>query len=704
MKIFKIVRSASVLALSAVAGVSCVNEDYNLGKPIDLTVNVEGDIALPLVKNTEFITIGDLLKDDALAENIVLVPYDGSQEPAAPDSKGYYMLKVDGTEPVRASFGTLDLDIDDAIKDLAEPFTEEKVLGATTAVDLRNVAPGAEAVLNAAGLSAEIDVIGRTPAEIKLAIAAAKKALADASLAFDESKIVYPKQSLFINGIGDRAMLIEIDVPVPPVVRDVRQLTLDADMIINIGPDINELTIREGFVVEFPQELTIEAGAAADGWEVKDGHILRFTRDFDVSSGSKLMVKIKKIKGVSLQEGVDGRRLKFDGTVDVTGNTEWNVEKILAEPSMQNTPILKNLTFKTVISFDSIVPGEAEVKLDLDAALRDAGGIEDQEIILGSFLPENISRDDIVLDLYNPVILLSVQNDSPVDASLNAVVNGFDADGKPVPGGQADLSGKIRVRANTSPAEQPAVQQFALSRRELTSGSLAQGVNVVVPELGALLAGLPEKLTVSDIGLQAEGDDYITVDLAAYSAKELAFDCSYGVRVPLAFGEDFRIKYALNRIEDLNSYFSQDAGNEDGEENNTKIDLRELYLDLDIANSLPIALGLEVMPVDIDGNVMGDDIRIEITYTNESGVQEVLSGKPDGLDMKAADTRVSVVIVPESPEALETLDALDIFIAGNAGQAAGVALSNAHGFRVTNARARIVGGVAIDNGTVNLFE
>lgn len=69
----RIAVAASAL-MSAVAIVSCVNADYDLSKPIDMTVAVDGDISMPLIKNSEFITVGELLKDTDLGENIELVP------------------------------------------------------------------------------------------------------------------------------------------------------------------------------------------------------------------------------------------------------------------------------------------------------------------------------------------------------------------------------------------------------------------------------------------------------------------------------------------------------------------------------------------------------------------------------------------------------------------------------------------------------
>ena len=48
---------------------SCVNQDYDLSKPIDTSINIKGDISLP-IGSSEFIKIGDFLKIEEGAQGI----------------------------------------------------------------------------------------------------------------------------------------------------------------------------------------------------------------------------------------------------------------------------------------------------------------------------------------------------------------------------------------------------------------------------------------------------------------------------------------------------------------------------------------------------------------------------------------------------------------------------------------------------------
>lgn len=716
MRSSRIAVAAIVTSVSAMSVVSCVNEAYDLRKPIDLTVKVDGDISVPLIKNSEFITIGALLKDKSLGDNIVLVPFDNSQDPDNPDTKGYYMLKVLGEAPIEGSFGELNLNLNEGL-DTPEPLIINHSLGANTEIDFKNIVSADkraefEAALAAEGLSGEIDVVGKTPKDIKSTIDKVKSALYKANIPFDESKITYPTITIPVNGTDSNAMPIDIDTDVPSIVKEIGQISLDAAMKFSLGPDFGKVTLEKGFKIDFPTEINVEpAGGKTDsGWEVRDGHTIFFKDDFDVYNNTVLDLKITGINNVEIQSGPTGNRLKLSKKISVEGTAVCDVKKIMDDPAVADEQIQNTVRFKAQISFDTFKLGNVEVKLDLDAAIAEAGGIDDQEIVLGDILPKEISRNDITLDLDNPIIRLSIKNDSPLEASLKAEIDAFDADGNSVLDSPIDLAGKINIKANEN-ATQPAVEQrFAISRKGL--GELSDEWNIPaandipVPELGTLIQKLPNKIAIRNIGMENNDKDFSVVDFGPYSgpvAKGLGFSCEYEVRAPLAFGNELNIRYALDPIKDLNKTLNPDSNSEDG--NNLKINLKELHLDLTIANSLPLALGIEVTPLNLEGKPIGkDEIVVDINFSNRANTNEILSGKAVGNVTEPQNTDVAIVIAPKSIEVLKVLDGLEIIITGNAGDTAGIALSNTHGFQITNAKARITGGVEMDNGTINLFE
>ncbi|MBO5194258.1 MAG: hypothetical protein J6B62_05125, partial [Bacteroidales bacterium] len=436
---------------------------------------------------------------------------------------------------------------------------------------------------------------------------------------------------------------------------------------------------------------------------LSEGHIITFTEDTQVKN-NVLAMKIKEINHIpdgSFSGGKGNQVLNITDNVTVEGNVVADLKSFFNE----SKPVPSKVSMRMKIDVGKPEIGNVYVKLDLDAGL---GGedVEDQVIELGKLLPEEISENDITLDLDNPISLLSVVNDSPIAVSLKATVDAYNAENVSVLDQKISLDDKLHIKANTDGGE-PVTQMFAVSRKGL--GEALEGEfgvspenNVTVPEIGTLIQRLPDKIAISDIGFdQAGRDEFICINLNEYRARELSCSCNYELRAPLAFGEDLDIRYAFEPIKDLNKNFRPSDGTEDSD---LKINLNELHLDFTVANSLPLALGIEVYPIDTDGNrIDSGDLKVDIRFSNAAGIDGILSGRTSGDDTEAQVTDVAIVISPESAAVLERLDGLEIYLTGNAGHAAGTPLNNKQGLKITDAGIRIVGGVEMNNGTVELF-
>lgn len=659
--------------LSVSAAVSCVNEDYDLRKPIDLTIGVTGDISMPLIKNSEFVTVGELLKDTDLGDNIILVPFDRNQDPDAPETRCYYMLSVKGSpdDAFGASFGKLEIDMQEFA---FEPFIVNVSMAGKT--------------ITAPGLGQQ-DLAGMSPAKFK-----------EYYDQFGDALILPEAEARIPEGEG---MPIEIDTPVPDVIDDISRIEFDADMTLALVIDYGAVTVPKGFRIVFPDYITLEKNSQDRSWTLSEGHIITFSEDTQVKDDA-LALKIRAINHIpdgSFSGSKGNQVLRITDNVKVEGSVIADLKSFFNE----TRPVPSKISMSMRIDVGEPEIGNVYVKLDLDAGLG-GEGVEDQVIELGQLLPEEISENDITLDLDNPIILLSVVNDSPIAASLRATVDAYNAEDVSVLDQKIILDNKLYIRANTDGGE-PVTQVFAVSRKGL--GEALEGEfgvspedDVLVPEIGTLIQKLPNKIAINNIGFtQADRDEFICVNLNEYKDKELACTCNYELRAPLAFGENLDIRYAFEPIKDLNKNFRPSDGTEDSD---LKINLNELHLDFTVANSLPLALGIEVYPIDTDGNrIDSGDLKVDIRFSNAAGIDGILSGRTSGDDTEAQVTDVAIVISPESAAVLERLDGLEIYLTGNAGHAAGTPLNNKQGLKITDAGIRIVGGVEMNNGTVELF-
>lgn len=666
MRMSRIVVAVSLMVSAAVIA-SCVNEDYDLNKPIDMTVGVNADISMPLIKNSKFITVKDLLGDTELGDNMVLIPFEEGEDPENPETDGYYMLKLEAENPISANFGILDFDID--FKNFASEKTYVRVDLTDKSINIPDIG--------------NISLVGREPSELK------------GYYDLYGNQIELPEISANVSGTG---LPIDINTELPGIIEAIDRIGLEGDIALNLSLDYGEIIVSKGFTVGFPPYISLEKTGDDPAWELIDDHTIRFVQNCKVKNTDLPL----RITAIDVPDGaITGsaeKRLKIEDEVDIDG-------QIIADPLSfldETSPVPGSMSLSMTVNMNEVNMGEALVKLNLDAALEE-GGIGDQTIELGQILPEEIAKNEITLDIDNPVIILYVSNDSPLAASLNAGIDAFDADGNSVLGenNAIDLSGKVNVRANTAMDN---LQKIAISRKGYEDNTILTEDNIMIPTLGNLIKDLPEKIVISGIGIKPdeEADGFTHIDLSGLEkGKELTFSCDYEVRAPIAFGEELDIRYAFERITDLNKNFSSVNGT--GED--MKISLNKLQLDFKLANSLPIALGLEVTPIDLDGNpIEGKDLKVEIKFTDvideKKTFPEILSGKRNGNDTDPQETKITVLIEPESLQVLERLDGLDVVITGNSGDAAGIALSNMHGLQITDATVQIIGGVEMDPGNM----
>lgn len=702
---------AASLLIAAMAATSCVNEDYDLRKPIDLTVTVDGDISLPLVKNTEFITVGQLL-GDALEEggSIVSVPFGN-------EGKSYYMLsmKSDPDNPIYGDFGQLDFDIAGSFNNFTPlPLTVSTSLGNGLSIDLAqaigDLPPYVDIndILVAAGLgSTKIAIVGNTPGKINTIIETVSDELNRYGIAFKKENINYPEPiEINVNAKDNDAMPIDIATELPAIVGDIGEIEVGADLTFRLGPNFGKVVLKSGFKMNLPEKLHLKKLSQDKSWSLS-GSTIVFTEDFNVYENTELKLRITGIDGtdsVTPKPDGSGSDLIINEKISIEGIALCDVKELLEDPKIKDQVIVDPIAFKVeIVLGDEIAVGNVQVKLDFNAGLGDAA-IENQEIELGDILPDAISTEDIQLDIDNPIILLTISNNSPLEASLKAQVQGYDADGRPISGTDIDLAGLLDVDADTG--DRP--QKVAISRKGLTAEQreeweISDKNDIKISRLGNLMMELPHKITIEDIGIEpVGGDEFMNINLEDYSGKNLDFSCDYEVRAPLAFGEDLEIRYGLEPIKGLNKNFSSVT---ESEENGMKINLNDLHLNLSVLNSLPLALGLEVTPIDLEGNpIKSDDLKVEINFSNAENTQEILSGKRNGTDTETQKTDISILIAPKSIEVLEQFDGVEIFLVGNDGQAAGVALNDHHGVQITDVTVRILGGVEINGGNIELIK
>ena len=616
---------AASIVIACASG--CVNEQYDLSKGIDMTIGADVNISVP-VGSTEFIEIGDFLKIEESENNMIFMD----------ETTGDYYLSFAGKEPFSTTIEVPEINLGTTQSE------EVKVK-----LDIRENAQLKDFIGEPIGKDL-IDLIGRSEFEYDI-----------------------PPTT---------QMPIIIDEELPEQVKDIRKINLNTTIDFNFSITEGATSLSD-IVIAFPEFMTVEPAATQTDLTVKNGHEVTINDPLRIESGKQPSVSIiiKEIDFDKMPVGmgivsVDGKNRVIIGTdsqpvsVDVSGKIKIDLYDFSQVPA--EVGVIMD------ISLDQLVVGSAEVKIDASET------VEDQNIEVGE-LPEFLTSNNVVLDVYNPVIRLDVKNGSPLAASLDADINAFI-------GEESTLDSPIHIGANGNPGTKPISispntdASIFVSRRGEHDNPQPGDIDIAVPAIADLIKTVPEKLTISNIVVDADSDSYLSV-----SPGE-SYECAvaYGVSAWMAFGPDLLIEYSTD-IKDLNEALNPGGDGEtsgEGQEQgglDYEIDLRNVEIKFNLHNSIPLNVALKAEPIDVEGNVM-EDVEVKLTGDVKSGSAENPAVCPMAVNLKA------------TLESIKTFDGIKLTIKGTSSEeTVGVVLNSKQGIQLTDVSAKVSAGATINN-------
>ena len=616
---------AASIVIACASG--CVNEQYDLSKGIDMTIGADVNISVP-VGSTEFIEIGDFLKIEDTEDNMIFMD----------ETTGDYYLSFAGKEPFSTTIEVPEINLGTTQSE------EVKVK-----LDIRENAQLKDFIGEPIGKDL-IDLIGRSEFEYDI-----------------------PPTT---------QMPIIIDEELPEQVKDIRKINLNTAIDFNFSITEGATSLSD-IVIAFPKFMTVEPAATQTGLTVKNGHEVTINDPLRIESGKQPSVSIiiKEIDFDKMPVGmgivsVDGKNRVIIGTdsqpvsVDVSGKIKIDLYDFSQVPA--EVGVIMD------ISLDQLVVESAEVKIDASET------VEDQNIEVGE-LPEFLTSNNVVLDVYNPVIRLDVKNGSPLAASLDADINAFI-------GEESTLDSPIHIGANGNPGTEPISispntdASIFVSRRGEHDNPQPGDIDIAVPAIADLIKTVPEKLTISNIVIDADSDSYLSV-----SPGE-SYECAvaYGVSAWMAFGPDLLIEYSTD-IKDLNEALNPGGDGEtsgEGQEQgglDYEIDLRNVEIKFNLHNSIPLNVALKAEPIDVEGNVM-EDVEVKLTGDVKSGSAENPAVCPMAVNLKA------------TLESIKTFDGIKLTIKGTSSEeTVGVVLNSKQGIQLTDVSAKVSAGATINN-------
>lgn len=311
---------------------------------------------------------------------------------------------------------------------------------------------------------------------------------------------------------------------------------------------------------------------------------------------------------------------------------------------------------------------------DRTITMNSATGIFDPKINLNTLgevdvtgLPDFLDDDDVVADLDNPQILLTVNNNMDVAATVSATVIST-KEGREL----------ARVTLPEMSVAKNGLSKICICRQKTSELTQQYGeANVyAVSNLSTLINRIPDHIKIVDVNAHAKAEVATIVFGKEYHVKP-----SYKVNAPLAFGEKANIVY-----EDSFTGWNDDID---------ELDLAEgTYIEVtaNVENKVPAYLTVKAYPVDAQGNKIEDKLLIEIP--------DEVAASTDGTT--AVTTPITMKIIPKVKNSLKQLDGLVFRLEGSAKSAngnkvTGISLNEReHTLKLNDIKVKIVGKIIGD--------
>ncbi|MGN0036841.1 MAG: hypothetical protein ACI36X_06465 [Bacteroidaceae bacterium] len=566
------------LALSA-----CVDNDYDLSKDVDLTIQVGGDLTLPGC-NTEEITLKDVFDlDESDPDNIIQA-----------DKDGWYALRKDGT----GSNSTVNVSAVD-VRDV----TSQQVLSSLNFP---------MAVLSATG-EAE-SVIDGDPSELSIT---------NDEVPLDIVRIVTARP--------EKVIAVVAKIYFDRTGNNVKKLNLKDDFRVYIPKFLNA-KLDEARLKELGMENAYKLAAAT----TMPASISGQASHYDVLSFVSAQA-ITDAKGLEIPLLVE--ELAFDqlksGQGILPNNSSYKKLYINDELVIAGTVLLKSSEQDIAITEDIAMKLHTDIVIgDENSAVKfritEVEGVVDPDIDVTvdpvSFdnLPDFLADDEVKMDLTNPKIFLTIRNEAPVDVNIKGSLRSYKGNAllKTVAIGKeladAETANAILIKGNSTTT-------ICLSRQGTGADTSKGEVNVKVENLNDVIETIPDEITLTDIEAKVLPKVY---DFQL--GQTFHVETSYQVNAPLAFGEKLNIVYRD----------SIDGWNEDIADND--IEVKKVEIVMQALNKIPLAMKLHATPVDAEGNTISD---IEVSDIAVIAPGNGLQG--DGSTPKASELKVDLTLKKE---------------------------------------------------------
>ncbi len=468
----------------------------------------------------------------------------------------------------------------------------------------------------------------------------------------------------------DAAVTLSVDEELPSWIIDISHISTDSKInILLTASEDAVITLKSGTLITFPEYFTLDGDISYHGYKVNSANEIIFTDDMDVDSGgTPVEIALSGIDFTALPSGMgvveqeDGSRKVIIGsddepqTVTITGETSLDLYCFEIMP--------ESVSLYIALVPEDINVTESTVRISLDHDIPDTESVIED-------IPDIISAESTVIDLYNPVVTFTAHNGTPVDMILDFDVNAY-RDGASFVDPPIHIGSNGDPDNSTDPFIIEANSSSILHISKIGHDNPEEGSSeIVVPRLGELFVPIPDMIGVENIRLTSDSEKYVTVPSGVYDSSS-----SCRIDALLAFGHDLYLTYD-EAVTGLNIVLNKD------DEGDFSYAIDSLELNFNFRNTIPVGFEVTARPIDEDGTYR-DDIELTIAGYIEPGTDENPSDSPVTITLYAAK------------EIMSAFDGVMMSIIGTSNESVeGEPLNTVQGLQLIDITAKINGGFTL---------
>lgn len=443
----------------------------------------------------------------------------------------------------------------------------------------------------------------------------------------------------------------------PSEVVDLSAVGVDGTVQLHVGLRNISNVIKQvdKLVITFPSYMLVEP-TDEDAPGKVEGNMLTIE---NLSTAKDLNMRLS-ILGLDFEKGsgndkiaIEGNQIQLKGHIHLALETSQdNLTGAASQVSITTTTSVSNMQIESALG-----KFNPEIKLDNLGSVSISG------------VPDFLKDGNVVADLYNPVISLSVLSnlgiEGKVSGKLIAVKNGQEIAAVDVP--------EFTIR----PVEESNGQTLVYICRSSDNMAIPTVAQVVeVPNLSDIVKTIPDQIRFEcNARANSEKEGMFRLGEQYYVNPE------YSIDAPIAFGENAVIAY--------NDKF--DGWNKDIKDYQLA-DGASIEVSANVSNGVPAYLQLEAVPVGVDGKDIPTD-ELEVAVTG------IIAASQDG--KTPVTSPLSIKITQKKQDAFKKLDGLRYLVKGKASdneqKVTGITLNaERHTLKLTDIKVKLVGKVIAD--------